>query len=256
MKQELLALKWAIAEQFQEYLLWKLFIDRTDNNPPTYIMNTAILDATQHQWVESLARFTVSIKYQKGWGNAAADALSQVTSKLYAEIMKSILDGVTIGMTERMDTQDPVVAKADEEIHKPVQETMSLAQTAYVSLHMTDWVTAQQEDPILKTMIEWTSGQKVQDLKHLLGNDANTEEGKIILQEWKNLMLYQEALYHCHTPLVNWKKFCDSYSHSSLSSCHEWMSPRCWTAGSAANTLPARWLVLEAGNGHSDAECD
>ena len=31
-KQEFLALKWAIAKQFQEYLLWKPFIVRTDNN--------------------------------------------------------------------------------------------------------------------------------------------------------------------------------------------------------------------------------
>ena len=37
MKQEFLALKWVIAEQFWEYLLWKLFVIRTDNNQLTYI---------------------------------------------------------------------------------------------------------------------------------------------------------------------------------------------------------------------------
>ena len=36
MKQEFLALKWAIAEQFQEYLLWKQSIVKTDNNLLTY----------------------------------------------------------------------------------------------------------------------------------------------------------------------------------------------------------------------------
>ena len=60
-------------------------------------------------------------------------------------------------------------------------------------------MTAQQEDPILKTMIEWISGQKVQDLKCLLGDNANTEEGKTILQEQKKVILYQGALYHWHT---------------------------------------------------------
>ena len=121
MKQEFLALKWAIAEQFQEYLLWKPFIVRTDNNMLIYFMTTPNLDATQHQWVESLARFTFSIEYQKGKDNAAADALSQVKLKLDTEIMKSILDGVTMGTTNRTDTQNPAVAKADEDIHKPVQ---------------------------------------------------------------------------------------------------------------------------------------
>ena len=44
-------LKWVIAEQFQEYLLWKPFIVSTDNNQSTYIMTTPNLDATWHQWV-------------------------------------------------------------------------------------------------------------------------------------------------------------------------------------------------------------
>ena len=37
-KLEFLALKWAIMEQFQEYLLWKPFVVKTDNNPLTCIM--------------------------------------------------------------------------------------------------------------------------------------------------------------------------------------------------------------------------
>ena len=59
-------------------------------------MTTPNIDATQHQWVESHARFTSSIEYQKGRDNVATDTLSQVTSKLDAEIMKSILDGITM----------------------------------------------------------------------------------------------------------------------------------------------------------------
>ena len=88
-----------------------------------------------------------------------------------------------MGTTERADAHDLAVAEADEEIHKQVWETVILARAtqAHVNLHVTDWVTAQQEDPILKTMIKWISNQKVQDLKHLLGDDTNTEEGKTIL---------------------------------------------------------------------------
>ena len=48
MKQEFLALKWVITKQFQEYLLWKLFIVRTDIKLLTYIMTTLNLDATNH----------------------------------------------------------------------------------------------------------------------------------------------------------------------------------------------------------------
>ena len=45
-KQEFLALKCAIAEQFWEYLLSKPSIVKTDNNPLTYIMTTPSLDTT------------------------------------------------------------------------------------------------------------------------------------------------------------------------------------------------------------------
>ena len=163
MKQEFIALKWVIAEQFQEYLLWKLFIVRTDNNMLTYIMTTPNLDATKHWLVESLARFNFSIEYQKGRHNLATDALTQVTWKLDTEIMKSILDGFTVGTSYRADAQDPLVAKADEDLHKLVQDTVVLARAAQActDLHVIDWVTTQQEDSILKTLIEWTSTQRV-----------------------------------------------------------------------------------------------
>ena len=75
------------------------------------------------------------------------------------------------------------MAKADENVHKPIQETAVLARAAqtHVDLHVTYWVFIQQEDSLLKTLIEWIFNQKVQDLKHLLGDEAKTEEGKTIL---------------------------------------------------------------------------
>ena len=43
-------------------------------------------------------------------------------------------------MTDRADAQDPVVAKNDEDIHKPVQDTAVLARAAQtcIDLHVTD----------------------------------------------------------------------------------------------------------------------
>ena len=50
-KLELLPLKWAVTEHFNEYLLYQPFLVKTDNNPLTYIMTTPNLDATGHWWV-------------------------------------------------------------------------------------------------------------------------------------------------------------------------------------------------------------
>ena len=131
-----------IVEQFQEFLLWKPFIVKTDNNLLTYIMTTSNLDATQYCWVESLARFIFSIEYQKGWNNAATNALSQITSKLDVETVKSILDRVTMELIGRADIHDLVVVVTDEEVHKQVWETAVQAGATHmpVNLHVTDWV--------------------------------------------------------------------------------------------------------------------
>ena len=149
-------MKWATAEQFQEYLHWKLFVVKTENNQLTYILTTLNLDATWHHWVESLVEFTFSIKYQKGRDNAVADALSHVALKLNAEAVKSILDGVTIRTAGRADAYDLMVVKVDERIHQQVEETavQGHATHMHVNLHVTDLVSVQQEDPILKTVIE------------------------------------------------------------------------------------------------------
>ena len=84
-------------------------------------------------------------------------------------------------MTNRADAQDPMVAKADEDIHKPVQETAVLARACQtcIDIHVTEWVTTQQDDPILETVIRWISNWKVQDLKHLLGDDTKLRKGKL-----------------------------------------------------------------------------
>ena len=73
-KLEFLALKWAITDQFKEYLQYRPFTVKTDNNPLTYILSTPNLDATGHRWVAALAQFDMKIEYLRGADNKVADA--------------------------------------------------------------------------------------------------------------------------------------------------------------------------------------
>ena len=62
-KQEFLALKWAVTEQFHEYLSpygknRNEFVVHTDNNPLTYIFSSANLDAAGQRWVAHLASYS------------------------------------------------------------------------------------------------------------------------------------------------------------------------------------------------------
>ena len=78
-------------------------------------MTTPNLDATGHQWVGALAKFNFQLEYQKGWENAAADALSQITTCLGPEAMQAILDGATIGASQRAEGKNPTVIEGDQQ---------------------------------------------------------------------------------------------------------------------------------------------
>ena len=87
-------------EHFKEYLLCQPFLVKTDNNPLTYIMSIPNLDATGHCWVSALAKYDFWLEYQKGRENAAADALSWVTTHLQPEAVQAVLDGAAIGTSQ------------------------------------------------------------------------------------------------------------------------------------------------------------
>lgn len=63
---EFLALKWAITEKFQDYLYGKKFTVITDNNPLTYTLATANLDATGYRWIAALTACNFDILYRPG----------------------------------------------------------------------------------------------------------------------------------------------------------------------------------------------
>ena len=81
-KSEFLALKWAVTQQFKEYLMYQPFTMQTDNNPLTYVLTTLNLDATRHRWVSALAGFNFRLEYLHGTDNRVADVLSRMETRL------------------------------------------------------------------------------------------------------------------------------------------------------------------------------
>ena len=78
-KLEFLGLKWAVTERFSDYLKYCAhpFVVYTDNNPLTYVLTTAKLNAVGMRWVNNLADYNFSIKYRPGKLNVDSDYLSR-----------------------------------------------------------------------------------------------------------------------------------------------------------------------------------
>lgn len=62
-KLEFLALKWSVTEKFHDYLYGASVVVVTDNNPLTYILTSAKLDAANHRWLAALSTFDFKLQY-------------------------------------------------------------------------------------------------------------------------------------------------------------------------------------------------
>ena len=86
-----MALKWALTDRFHEYLYGGKFDVFTDNNPLTYILTSAKLDACGQRWVASLANYDFRLFYKTGKSNVEADALSQIPADSYYELESPVV---------------------------------------------------------------------------------------------------------------------------------------------------------------------
>ena len=93
-KLEFLALKLAICDQFRDYFYYAPSLKvYTANNPLTYVLSSAKLNATGLHWIGELADFNFTIHQRPGKSNIDADALSRMPSddvaymKTYTEMV-------------------------------------------------------------------------------------------------------------------------------------------------------------------------
>ena len=162
-KQEFLTLKWAVMEQFHEYLSpygknRNEFVVRTDNNPLTYIFSSANLDAAGQCWIAHLASYNFSLEYQKGKDNTVADFLSQMNERLPEEEVQEYLNKIPYpGVKAVLNNAITPIEECAEQGVRPTpacqevcqEETVGARQARLATTNVTDWKQEQKEDPVL-----------------------------------------------------------------------------------------------------------
>ena len=98
-----------------------------------------------------------------------ADMLSQITTHLGLEAIQAILDGATLGASQRAEGEGHAMIKGDQEKEKEVWVT---AGQVLVEMHVTNWATAQKEDPELDAVLQWLESKKT-DLRTLLRDSGS-----------------------------------------------------------------------------------
>ena len=167
-KQEFLALKWAVTEQFHEYLSpygknRNEFVVRTDNNPLTYIFSSAKLDAAGQHWVAHLTSYNFSLEYQKGKDNTVANFLSQMNECLPGEEVQEYLNKIpypgvkavlnnAITPIEECAEQGVWLTPDCQEVCQ--EQTVGARPARLATTNVTDWKQEQKEDPVLYQVVK------------------------------------------------------------------------------------------------------
>uniref|UniRef100_A0A8C1W1S2 ribonuclease H n=1 Tax=Cyprinus carpio TaxID=7962 RepID=A0A8C1W1S2_CYPCA len=194
-KLEFLALKWAVCEKFRDYLFYAPhFTIYTDNNPLTYVMSTAKLNAVGHRWVGELSDFRFDIKHRPGKANIDADTLSRLpldmekyvadcTEDLSLEVIRAVWDGTHAARKKdvawiaalnmaNMDQSSPAL------LLPPVSKV--------------EFAKAQRDDPVISRIMEMkdTGGVPDEDSRRSLKGPARK-----LLREWSKLSLENGCLW-------------------------------------------------------------
>ena len=208
-KLEFLALKWAVTDKYHDYLYGRPFKVFTDNNPVTYVMSTAKLDATGHRWLAALSAFDFKIYYTPGNQNHDADGLSRRPpgtedgrTEISIESIKAInqYHGVDLSYEAADQNWVPLVKVASmgiqavpPELHisPPLPGTDTLPP---VSLN--EWRISQERDPIIGVVLRLVESNSRPPEKERRTYPLLV---KLLLREWDKLCIRQNLLYRKRT---------------------------------------------------------
>lgn len=202
-KLEFLALKWAICERFRDYLLHApSFVVYTDNNPLTYILTTARLNATGQRWVAELADFNFTIKYRSDKVNSDADGLSRMPldfEKYISQCTQSVCQDVVRATEEGILVQQKELCPflSSVSLNNLTEKTEMEDQLSTVQpLSRESIQAAQKQDPVIGKMYAYKMRNKRPSAHELKGESL---EFKVLVREWDRREIRTEGTMHRRT---------------------------------------------------------
>lgn len=195
-KLEFLALKWAVTDRFRDYLFYAPSVTvYSDNNPVTYVLSTAKLNATGHRWVSELADFNITLKYRPGRTNTDADFLSRTpvsmdsymsecTEQCSPEVLGAIFSAVETQSQHKVDWISAITCS-------PLVQEIVADDLPDFEVTPQELLQAQLQDPAISTVLQLRKSGVKPDRKVMAMEAAHIKQ---LLHEWKRLYVSQEGL--------------------------------------------------------------
>lgn len=198
---EFLSLKWAVVEKFHDYLYGAHFTVRTDNNPLTYVLTSAKLNATGHRWLSDLSVYDFNIIYRPGRNNIDADLLSRIEARDEETEWQSISQAGVKSICQRVGVLGPSAdsPKYAEQLGAPpdcIPDVYAfptrLQLNSLEQMSRQDLMAAQAQDGLIAPTIQALKCGKWKDNPELL--PMKREMGKLVMTDG---LLHRVST--CHT---------------------------------------------------------
>ena len=200
-KLEFLDLKKAITDKFKDYLFYApTFVVFTDNNPLTYIMSSAKLNATGHRWVEELADYNFTIKYRPGKMNVDADVLSRMPLDMDSymrtcteEVSRDVFGATVQAVREQSKGSTPWITAVTGDATTPETTPEDLNVKLFSPQEIKE---AQHKDTVISRVIHYKfRGARPYgtQLKH------DPREVNTLVREWNKLEIDAQGILQCRT---------------------------------------------------------
>ena len=195
---EFLALKWAVVNKFHDYLYGAQFTVRTDNNPLTYALTTARLNAVGHRWLIDLSTYNFSVQYKPGWENTDADLLSRhqrETEDGWVDIPPSGVKalcclGNVSGTDKHTSRCVDQLGVSPEAIPDAYAYLTQIEISPLEQLSIKELIEAQSLDPVIKVVKE-----HIEEGRGVLSSKQANSDVSLMLRESSKLKIKRGLLY-------------------------------------------------------------
>lgn len=189
-KLEFLSLKWAVTNKFHDYLYANNCTVFTDNNPLTYVLSTAKLDATGQRWIAALSNYNLVIKYKPGKLNTDADILSRLpgereereySQEITPEMFNALCTCKTMNITTFAESTPFSVSSVDVldyDFGEKIVESIQMRR-------------AQVQDPIIGPFVKFVTNKQKPEKRHL----QRDPETQALSRQYEKLEIKRGILY-------------------------------------------------------------
>ena len=186
-KLEFLALKWSVTDRFHEYLYGSTFEVFTDNNPLSYVLSSAKLDATGQRWIAALqGPYNFKVHYKPGRLNQVADSLSRIDKEEEVETITEMEVQAILDSGGAADVSIPFVGISEDE--NPII-MKNLQVPGMATRPNKDWKKEQLGDRGIEPVLNWKLGKRGPITK------KDNSSARQLFKQRKHLVIEHGLLY-------------------------------------------------------------